>query len=117
VLLVEDDAPLRNAMTVLLAREGYLVLTAATGRDALSTLRTPFSPVDVVLLDVGLPDISGVDLCARLRQFYPQLPVIVCSGNADPEEVGRLLRHGAHRYFQKPVSPEELLATVEATLR
>lgn len=116
VLLVEDDDSTRFAMATLLAQEGYLVLTAATAHDALETLRCPLSAIDVVLLDVHLPDASGIDICARLREQHPRMPVIVCTGEASPEEAAQLLRLGAHRYLQKPVSPDELLATVEASL-
>lgn len=116
VLIVEDDDAVRFSMTVLLAQEGYLVLTAANGHDGLATLRQPLSAIDVVVLDVHLPDLSGIDLCARLRELYPHLPVIVCTGAATPEEVAQLLHLGAHRYLQKPVTADELLATVEAAL-
>jgi DNA-binding response OmpR family regulator len=103
-------------MAATLAREGYLVLTAATGHDALGILRRPFSPIDVVLLDVQLPDVSGIVICAHLRELYPGLPVIVCTGEATPEEVAELLKLGVHRYFQKPIAPDELLSAVEAAL-
>ncbi len=116
VLLVEDDELVRDAMTRFLVREGYLVLTAATGHDAIGLLRTPLSPIDVVLLDVHLPDVSGIDLCARLRELHPKLPVVVCTGQADHEEATELLKLGIHRYFCKPIAMEELLASVEAAL-
>jgi DNA-binding response OmpR family regulator len=116
VLVVEDDESTRFAMATLLAQEGYLVLTAATAHDALATLHCPLSAIDVVLLDVHLPDASGIDICARLREQHPGLPVIVCTGEATPDEAAQLLRLGAHRYLQKPVTPDELLATVEASL-
>jgi DNA-binding response OmpR family regulator len=116
VLLVEDDEQTLEAMTVILAQEGYLVLTARTAHDAMATLRRPLSAIDVVVLDVNLPDVNGIDLCTRLRQSYPTVPVIVCSGEARPAEVAKLLELGARRYFQKPISAEELLSTVEAAL-
>jgi two-component system response regulator RegA len=116
VLLVEDDEDLRFAMTCVLAGEGYRVLTAATARDALGVLRTPLSPIDVAVLDVHLPDASGVNLFPLLRQHFPATPVIVCTGEATPEEAAELLRLGAHRYLRKPASANELLATVEACL-
>ena len=116
VLLVEDDETTRNVMTRILVREGYLVLTAQSGHDGLSTLRTPLSPIDVVLLDVHLPDVSGIDLCARIRELHPELPIVVCTGEAEPEEAARLLALGVHRYFRKPIAVDELLATVEAAL-
>jgi len=117
VLIVEDDEITRDAMAKVLVREGYLVLTAASGHDAIGQLRTPLSPIDVVVLDVHLPDVSGIDLCARIRQLHPSMPVVVCTGEADAEEGGRLLRLGVTRYFLKPMSVDELLATVEAALK
>jgi DNA-binding response OmpR family regulator len=114
--VVEDDESVRSGIAATLTREGYLALTAATGRDALAILRQPGCPIDVVLLDVQLPDVSGVDVCARLRELHSDLPVIVCSGEASPEEAAQLLRLGARRYFQKPFTIDELLAAVEAAL-
>jgi two-component system nitrogen regulation response regulator NtrX len=116
VLVFEDNELTTMGIATTLVNEGYLVLTAATGHDALESLRQPLSPIDVVILDVHLPDASGIDICARLRELYPHLPVIVCTGEATPEEVVQLLRLGVHRYFQKPISPDELLAAVEAAL-
>jgi DNA-binding response OmpR family regulator len=116
VLLVEDDEPTRLAMTQVLAGEGYLVLTAASGHEASGQLHEPLEPIDVAVLDVQLPDVDGVALCMRLRELSPRLPVIVCSGAAEPAEVARLLELGVRRYFRKPVDPEELLASVEAAL-
>jgi DNA-binding NtrC family response regulator len=112
VLVVEDDEMVRDAMTRLLVREGYLVLTAATGHDAMGLLRTPSTRVDVVLLDIGLPDVSGADLCARMRQFYPNLPVVVCSGAASIEELDELRRLGITRFFHKPIALSDLVAAI-----
>jgi DNA-binding response OmpR family regulator len=117
VLLVEDDEFTRLGLAEVLAREGYLVLTAPTGHDAVGVVESAAEPIDVVVLDVHLPDVSGVDLCARLRELAPDLAVVVCSGEAEPQEVARLLELGVRRYFQKPIEPDELLATVEAVLR
>ena len=103
-------------MTRILVREGYLALTAETGRDALGFLKTPLSPIDVVILDVHLPDVSGIDLCARIRELHPEMPIVVCTGEAEPSEGAQLLELGVHRYFRKPVAVDELLATVEAAL-
>jgi DNA-binding NtrC family response regulator len=116
VLLVEDDEDFRFAVTRLLAGEGYLVLTAATVHDAIGVLRTPLAPVDVAVLDVHLPDASGIDLFPLLSRRLPAGRVIVCTGEATPEEAAELLRLGAQRYLRKPVSADELLATVEACL-
>jgi two-component system response regulator AtoC len=113
VLLVEDDELVRDAMCRALVRAGYLVQTAATGHDAVAILRTPLSPIDVVLLDIQLPDISGIDLCARFRELQPHLPVVVCTGCTDPEENAELIRLGIRGYFAKPIPMEDLLATMQ----
>jgi DNA-binding response OmpR family regulator len=117
VLVVEDDELARDAIRWTLAYAGYRVLTAPTGRDAVAACWDMTEPVDMVLLDVHLPDVSGVDLCARPRELSPDLPAVVCSSEAGPQEVARLMGLGVRRYYQKPLDPDELLATVEAALR
>jgi DNA-binding response OmpR family regulator len=116
VLLVEDDEATRLAMASWLAREGFLVLTAANGHEAAGHLERPLEPIDVAVLDVDLPDVDGVALCERLRQLHPQIPVLVCTGQATVEEATRLLALGARRFFRKPIEPDELLSAVEAAL-
>ncbi len=116
LLLVEDDELVRDAMTRLFVREGYLVLTAPTGHDAIGLLRTPATSIDVVLLDIGLPDVSGADLCARLRQFFPNLPVVVCTGAATPEEAAGLRKMGITHFFCKPIAMPALMDAVRAAL-
>src|SRR6516165_6631589 len=115
VLLVEDDDLVRDAMTRLLVREGYLVLTAATGHDAIGLLRTPLQPINVVVLDVNLPDVSGIDLCARIRELHPTMPVVVCTGSTDPADADGLINLGVRRFFHKPVPMADLVASVEGT--
>jgi DNA-binding response OmpR family regulator len=116
LLLVEDDEDTRYALARTFVGEGYLVLAAPTGHDAAGIVRGEAAPVDVVLLDVGLPDVCGLDLCARLRELRPDLPVVVCSGEAEPQEVARMRGLGVRRYLRKPVEAEEVLATVKAAL-
>ena len=116
ILLVEDDELVRDALTRILVREGYLVLTAPTGHDAIGLLRTPASPIDLVLLDIGLPDVSGTDLCARLRELFPDMPVVVCTGAAGPEDTAELRWLGITRFFAKPISLEELVAGLREAL-
>ncbi|HEX5270651.1 MAG TPA: response regulator [Gemmataceae bacterium] len=116
VLLVEDDEPTRLAMASWLSVEGFLVLTAANGHEAAGHLERPLEPIDVAVLDIGLPDVDGIALCERLRQMYPDMPVVVCSGQAAPDEVARLVELGASRYFRKPLEPDELISAVESSL-
>ncbi len=116
VLVVEDDEATRLAMKSWLAAEEFSVLAAATGHQAAEYLERSRVPIAVVVLDVGLPDMDGVSLCARIRHLDPRMPVLVCSGAASPDEVARLVALGASRYFRKPVNPDELLSAVEAAL-
>jgi two-component system phosphoglycerate transport system response regulator PgtA len=116
VLVVEDDENLLNAMTSILVREGFLVLTATSGHEALSVLRAPLSPINVAVLDIHLPDVSGVDVCRCVHERHPGLPVVVCTGLADPAEMTELLALGVRRFYLKPLTPDELLAAEEGAL-
>jgi CheY-like chemotaxis protein len=117
ILLVESDDAIREAMTVMLVREGFFVQAVATARDALNVLRTPLSPIDLVLLDVDLPDVSGINLCARLRELLPRLPMMICTGDAEAETVSQLANLGVQLYLRKPFAGEKLLAAVQSLLR
>lgn len=116
VLIIDSGEPWRIAIAATLAREGYQILTAATARDALAISERPLSAIDVVILDPRLPSAAATELCARLQRRSPRLPVIVCTAEANPAEVGRLFELGVRRYLLKPVTPDELLASVEAVL-
>jgi CheY-like chemotaxis protein len=117
ILLVDNDDTTRDAITVALVREGYLVLAVATARDAVNVIRAPLSRIDLVLLDLDLPDVNGIHLCQRLRELFPRLPTVVCTGEAEPEAVGQLAAVGVQHYLQKPIAGETLLATVQSLLR
>ncbi|HZX64366.1 MAG TPA: response regulator [Myxococcales bacterium] len=109
VLVVDDDFDIREAMTDVLASEGYSVLTAADGSEALETLRGGIRPA-VMLLDLMMPRVSGVEVIDALRKDdrLRQIPVVVCSANrgygADDLGVRDVLR--------KPVSVDDLLKAV-----
>jgi CheY-like chemotaxis protein len=116
ILVVDPDDATREALNVVLVREGYFVLPAASVRDAWGMFRTPHVRIDLVLLDPHLPDVSGIHLCARLRELSPTLPVMVCAGDVEPSEVAQLQQLGVRYYLRKPIAPEELLHTVKAIL-
>ncbi len=116
VLVVEDDDPTRQAMQSWLKGHGFAVLAAGSGREAAAYLDGAAGPIDVAVLDVGLPDMDGVYLCDVLHGLHPALPVVVCSGAATPLDEGSPTRLGARRFLRKPVDPQELVATVMATL-
>jgi CheY-like chemotaxis protein len=117
LLLVESDEEARDAMTVMLFQEGYQVTAVGTGRDAWNVLRAPFAPVDGVLLDVHLPDISGVQLCQRLRGAYPNLPVFAWLHGLGQAEAAQLAQMGVPHCATRSAELAELLGTVRAFLR
>ena len=115
ILVVEDDRTLRQALSFNLKGEGYDVLTAADGESALETART--QRLDLVLLDVMLPGMSGIEVLRVLRREGRETPVVILSAKRD--EIDRVvgLKVGADDYVSKPFSRPELLARVEAVLR
>lgn len=116
IVNVEDYAPSREASSELLRLEGFAVFEAATGSEALE-LVAQVRP-QLVLLDVKLPDISGHEVCRRLKADDPTIPILQISASlASGEERVRGLESGADAYLVKPVEPEELIATIKALLR
>jgi CheY-like chemotaxis protein len=117
VLVVEDDPELQRALKFLLTMEKYLPRVASNRNEILEALRLP--PIlDLVLLDVGLPDTNGFDILARMRG-HPQLksiPVIMLTGNAQREDVMRGLAGGADGYITKPFDRDVLLTGIRAVL-
>ena len=115
ILVVEDDRTLRQALTFNLGREDYEVRVAVDGEQALAAGRDP--TLDLVLLDVMLPAMSGLEVLRRLRSEGITTPVIVVSAKGD--EIDRVvgLKVGADDYVSKPFSRPELLARIEAVLR
>lgn len=114
ILLVEDSEPVRAALRAALEAAHYTVREAATGEGGL----TQTAGVDLILLDIGLPDISGFDVLERLRGGqHSNLPVIILSGREEVDVKIRALDLGADDYVTKPFDPGELLARVRAALR
>jgi two-component system alkaline phosphatase synthesis response regulator PhoP len=115
ILLVEDDATLRRALAFNLEREGYEVAVAVDGEQALGAARDP--RLDLVVLDLMLPAMSGLEVLRRIRSEGVETPVIVLSAKGD--EIDRVvgLKVGADDYVAKPFSRPELLARIEAVLR
>lgn len=111
VLLVEDDDRVAAALGDVLRRHGVLVQRVSSGREALAA-----HPVDLVLLDLGLPDMDGLAVCRALRRVV-DVPIIAVTARAEERERIAGLRAGADDYVVKPYSSAELLARMEAVLR
>lgn len=113
VLIVEDDAGVAKALDAFLSRSGYATVRAATGQEALDALG---ADTEVVLLDLGLPDVDGIDLCRRIRA-RTDVPIIVVTARSQVDERIRGLRAGADDFVVKPYDIQELLARIEAVTR
>lgn len=114
LLLVDDEPQIVRALTPALAAAGYAVESAATGQDALA--RMAAEPCDVVILDLGLPDLDGKQVIARVRE-WSDAPIIVLSARDLESEKIAALDLGADDFVNKPVGVGELLARVRASLR
>ncbi|MCU0264830.1 MAG: response regulator transcription factor [Actinomycetia bacterium] len=113
VLVVEDEKDIREVLRRYLERAGHAVLTTGSGAEALRILRGP--GVDVLLLDLGLPDVDGVEILREVRRSG-RLPVLVLTARSDVEDRIRGLELGADDYVTKPFSPREVTLRVQAVL-
>ncbi|MBM3805015.1 MAG: response regulator transcription factor [Actinobacteria bacterium] len=114
LLFIEDDDHIRAALRLALEDEGYKVVEAATGQAGLSTFET--KSIDLVLLDLRLPDMSGYDVCRELRN-KSLVPIIIVTAQTDTHDLVAGLEAGADDYVTKPVIIKELAARIRAALR
>jgi two-component system KDP operon response regulator KdpE len=114
ILFVDDEKAIQRTLVPLLRSRGYTVTTAETGRDALAAIDA--ERPDLVVLDLGLPDMDGTVVCEQIRA-RSDVPILILSARlTEPDKIAALDR-GADDYITKPFSPEELLARVRAALR
>jgi len=114
ILLVEDDSALRSALEELLTREGYDVAKSSNAHSAKDAMR---ADVDLVMLDVGLPDGDGVSLCKQWRSEGVQTPILFLTAKDEELDVVRGLDAGGNDYVTKPFRMQELLSRIRALLR
>jgi two-component system KDP operon response regulator KdpE len=114
ILLVDDEPAIQRALGPLLRSRGYDVRLAATGADALAGVTA--EPPDLVVLDLGLPDLDGTEVCRRIRA-QSAVPIIVLSAREGEADKVAALDLGADDYVTKPFGPEELLARIRVALR
>jgi two-component system KDP operon response regulator KdpE len=114
VLVVDDEPQIRRALRLVLRANGYQVAEVETGEAALDAL--VIEPFDLVILDLVLPDIDGVEVCRRLRA-WSRLPVLVLSAHGDEDIKVRALDVGADDFVTKPFSTPELLARMRSAIR
>ena len=114
ILVVEDDLPVRNLITTTLRAHDYHYLTAPTGETAI--LEVSSHNPDVIFLDLGLPDIDGIEIIRKIRT-WSNVPIIVISARSEDSDKIEALDAGADDYLTKPFSVEELLARLRVTQR
>lgn len=109
-ILVVDDDSMNLARTKILLSKEYDVLLSDSGIDALAKLRTEL--VDMVLLDIDMPDMNGIETFDRMKEFAPDVPVIFLTASGLEEDVLSAIKLGAVNYLKKPFRPQELLKRV-----
>lgn len=114
ILLVDDEEPLRASLTFYLVQEGYKVMTAGDGVNALEMVKQKVP--DIIILDLMLPGMDGMELCWRIRAFSDVPILILTAKDHDADKVWGL-KAGADDYLTKPFNTRELIARIEAILR
>ena len=116
ILFVDDNAAAREGYCTYLANHGFDVMPAASGEEALTLAM--LTPPDVIVLDLGLPDVDGWDVARRLKldPATAQIPIIAFTAATLPHERASALRAGCDRYLAKPCSPAELVEAIQRSL-
>ncbi len=119
ILVVDDDVSLQKLVTLLLANVGIETLAASNAAAAAQILRTTNPLPDLMILDMMLPDVSGLELLRQMRAktMFDGLPVLILSALADPDQIREGLQVGADRYLTKPYLANNLVSTVQDMLR
>jgi DNA-binding NtrC family response regulator len=114
VLVVDDEADIRKTVRLTLTKAGFDVVEAEDGEKAIKEIRSGDNPVmvDAILCDIHMPKINGVEAIAFFRQQFPQVPVIVLTGQPEVRGATELMKQGVVDYLVKPVSPEKLTEVV-----
>lgn len=115
ILVVDDESAIRRALRPPLLELGFQVAEASRGEEALQLLRA--AAYDVVLLDVNMPGIGGIETLRRIRAFAPRLPILMLTVRDQEEDKVEALELGADDYVTKPFSTRELIARIRAAVR
>lgn len=115
ILIVEDDLGLQKYLKELLLDNGYVTHTASDGIQALNAIEK--SPPDLVVLDLGLPNMSGEAVCSEIRKKYPEMRVVILTAKDGVADIVQGLSLGADDYMTKPFMADEFLARIKARLR
>jgi two-component system KDP operon response regulator KdpE len=114
ILIIDDEVQIRRLLEITLSATGYQITEASTGKEGL-VLAATMQPV-LIILDLGLPDIDGLDILKRLREWYHK-PIIILSVRSSEDDIIKALDYGANDYLTKPFRTGELLARIRAAIR
>ncbi|MEK3669947.1 response regulator transcription factor [Paenibacillus sp. FSL R10-2771] len=115
ILVVEDDKHVRKLMNAVLKREGYDVVTAENGREALEALEVQH--IDLIILDIMMPEMDGYEFAEELKEADNRIPILMATAKQLPEDKKKGFRLGTDDYMTKPVDTEEMLLRIQALLR
>ena len=116
ILLVEDDDQIRGFVRTLLTTDNYRVIEASNGADGLLKAQEADRPIDLLLSDMLLPELSGYDLAVRLREIYPQIRIVLMTGYVEGEIVQRCVEELKALFLDKPFQPSQLRQIVREAL-
>ena len=114
ILVVDDETPIRTTMGDMLRRRGYDVVTAANGEEALALIHQ--RPFDLLLLDLKMPGLSGIQVAERARELQPEVALIILTGHGSLESAVEGIHLGVFDYMLKTASPQEVLDRVASLL-
>ena len=114
ILIIDDEASLRQTLARILQRAGFEVTTAANGKDGLALVHE--HPFDLLYLDIRMPDISGLELLKNIHTKFPELPVILFTAQPDLNSAVEALRRGATDYLLKPLKPQTVIDRTQSIL-
>ena len=119
ILVVDDDAELRQSVRMILAKAGYEVIVAEDGEKAIAAVQAGDTPckVDLVVCDLYMPKVGGVETITYFRSHLPSVPVIAMTGSQDISSAQALFEKGIAEFLLKPFGPSELLSAVEKALK
>jgi two-component system KDP operon response regulator KdpE len=115
ILIVDDESSIRRALQATLSRLGFTIVEAARGEEALALVRS--NRFDVVLLDINMPGMTGIDTCKSIRRLFPQLPILMLTVRDAEDDKVEALDAGADDYITKPFQLRELTARIRAAMR
>jgi len=116
ILVTEDESEIRELLCALLESEGYAVYAACDGQEALEIVRAHLGEIQLLITDLGLPKLGGIELIKRAREIIPSLKIIAASGFGHINVRSELRNVGVTEFFPKPFSPTELVEKAKAML-